>query len=234
MAVLKIFYNHKLINKFHLKLFTKKNAPGGVFCRFFDDFLLKLNMRAFSKIAVIITIILVLLVVAGGFLYFSKNKGSQELSLQLPQQKNMKLTSSVFKNNGLIPPKYTCDGENVNPPLQISEVPEGTKSLALVIDDPDAPMETWDHWIIWNINPAISSIDENSVPPGATEGLNSAKQHSYSGPCPPSGTHHYHFKLYALDTTLNLDPASGKKELEKAIENHILDFAELIGLYQRK
>ncbi len=158
----------------------------------------------------------------------------------------MKLSSPVFENNQFIPLKYTCDGENVSPPLNIGKVPEKTKSLVLIIDDPDAPMGTWDHWIVWNINPYIHQIKENEVPEGlsvsntsqavsvAMEGLNSFKKHSYGGPCPPSGVHHYHFKLYALSKILDIDFTSKKKDVEKAMEGFILDKAELIGLYEKK
>lgn len=145
----------------------------------------------------------------------------------------MKLSSSVFENNQLIPAKYTCDGEDINPPLQISEVPEGTKSLALIIDDPDAPMGTWDHWIVWNINPSVSFIKENSVPEGGVQGMNDFGKQPYGGPCPPSGTHRYFFKLYALDKELELDSSSKKEVLERAMEGHILDKAELVGLYKK-
>jgi len=146
----------------------------------------------------------------------------------------MKLSSPAFENNQTIPSKYTCDGEDISPSLEISETPEGAKSLVLIIDDPDAPMGTWDHWIVWNITPLISSIEENSIPEGAVQGTNSFGKQPYGGPCPPSGVHHYRFKLYALDTRLELNPSSTKKDVEKAMEDHILDQAELIGLYQRQ
>ena len=145
----------------------------------------------------------------------------------------MKLSSPVFENNQSIPAKYTCDGEDINPPLQISEVPEGTKSLVLFVDDPDAPMGTWDHWIVWNINPSVSFIEENSVPEGGVQGMNDFGKQPYGGPCPPSGTHRYFFKFYALDNELELDSSSKKEALERAMEGHILDKAELIGLYKR-
>jgi hypothetical protein len=185
---------------------------------------------------IIISIILALLIIGGIFIFYKLQKRSAQppISLTQIQQKNMKLTSPVFENNGAIPQKYTCDGENINPPLKISEVPEGAKSLALIVDDPDAPMGTWVHWLVWNIDPSASSIDENSVPAGTTEGMNSSKTNSYIGPCPPSGIHHYHFKLYALDKMIDLNNSSTKENLEKAMEGHILDWVELFGLYQRK
>ncbi|MEK7790510.1 MAG: YbhB/YbcL family Raf kinase inhibitor-like protein [Deltaproteobacteria bacterium] len=146
----------------------------------------------------------------------------------------MKLESTAFKHNDRISPKYTCDGDNVNPSLKISDIPQNAKSLALIMDDPDAPMGTWVHWTIWNIDPKISSIAENSIPSKSTEGITSFKSVGYGGPCPPSGTHRYFFKLYALDTTLSLQSSSDKKKLEDAMKNHILAETQLIGLYSRK
>lgn len=141
------------------------------------------------------------------------------------------ITSPVFENNRPIPKKYTCDGEDVNPPLNIEGIPVGTKSLVLIVDDPDAPMGTWDHWIVWNIPPK-NKIDEDSVP--GVEGVNDFRKHSYGGPCPPSGTHRYFFKVYALDVQLALDSNSRKKDVEKAMKDHILAKGELVGLYSRR
>jgi len=145
--------------------------------------------------------------------------------------KELRITSPVFENNGVIPKKYTCDGDDVNPPLNIEGIIKGTRSLVLIVDDPDAPMGTWDHWIVWNILPT-EKIEENSVP--GTEGLNDSRRHSYAGPCPPSGTHRYFFKVYALDTNLNLHPNSRKKDVEKAMEGHVLAKGEIVGLYKRR
>jgi Raf kinase inhibitor-like YbhB/YbcL family protein len=144
--------------------------------------------------------------------------------------KTLSVSSPVFENNKLIPAKYTCDGNDVNPPLTIEGTPAETKSLVLIVDDPDAPSGTWDHWVVWNI-PPINRIEENSVP--GTEGLNTYHQHSYGGPCPPWGTHRYFFKVYALDTLLDLSPNSSKKDVEKAVQGHVLAKGELIGLYRR-
>jgi len=138
--------------------------------------------------------------------------------------------SPAFENNKLIPSKYTCDGEDVSPPLTIEGIPEKTKSLALIMEDPDAPAGLFIHWLVWNI-PLTDEIQENSVP--GTEGLNTNKKNSYHGPCPPGGTHRYYFKVYALDTPLNLGALSEKKVLENAMQNHILAQGELIGLYRR-
>ncbi len=145
----------------------------------------------------------------------------------------MKIKSSSFENNQEIPAKYACDGEDVNPPLEFSEVSEQCQSIALIVDDPDAPGGTWVHWLVWNINPSSSYIEEDSVPEGSTQGVNSFGKNDYGGPCPPSGTHHYHFKAYALDQELNLDFMADKKALEEAMEGHIIGEADLIGLYQR-
>lgn len=119
----------------------------------------------------------------------------------------------------------------MNPPLNIEGTPSKTKSLVLIIDDPDAPMGTWDHWIVWNIPPK-AKIEENAVP--GIEGMNSFKRHTYGGPCPPSGTHRYFFKIYSLDTLLNLPQNSRKKDVETAIKDHTLAKGELIGLYTRR
>ena len=146
----------------------------------------------------------------------------------------MKLESPVFPNNDKIPSKYTCDGMNVNPPLKISEVPAAAKSLVLILDDPDAPSGDFVHWTVWNIAPATVEIQEDSVPAGAVQGSTDFGSSGYGGPCPPSGAHHYQFKLYALDTVLNIPQSSKKKDIEQAINAHVLDQALLVGLYQRK
>jgi len=145
--------------------------------------------------------------------------------------KKLSVTSPAFENNQLIPAKYTCDGDDINPPLTIEGIPEGTKTLALIIDDPDAPMGTWDHWIVWNIPATTSKIAENTVP--GTEGMNDFRKRSYGGPCPPYGTHRYFFKVYALDVKLDLSPTSRKSDLEKAMQGHVLAKGELVGLYRR-
>ncbi|OHA00167.1 MAG: kinase inhibitor [Candidatus Sungbacteria bacterium RIFCSPHIGHO2_02_FULL_47_11] len=150
----------------------------------------------------------------------------------------MRLESSAFKHSESIPKKFTCDlpaqaGGNVNPPLSFSQVPAETKSLALIVDDPDAPVGLWVHWILWNIPPDTKSIKEHSVPKGAMEGTTSAGKPGYRGPCPPDGEHRYFFKLYALDVELGLPPTADKDALEEAMVGHVLDKAELIGLYAR-
>ncbi len=139
--------------------------------------------------------------------------------------------SPAFENNERIPMKYTCDGADVNPPLTIEEVPEETKTLVLIVDDPDAPMGTFDHWVVWNIPAVTLRIEENTVP--GIEGLSSYRKHAYGGPCPPYGTHRYFFKVYALDTHLDLKLNSTKRDVEKAMRGHILAEGELVGLYSR-
>jgi Raf kinase inhibitor-like YbhB/YbcL family protein len=143
------------------------------------------------------------------------------------------ITSPAFQNNGNIPRQYTCDGKDINPPLMITNCPQGTKSIALICDDPDAPVGIWVHWVIWNIDPGVKEIKENAVPQGAVQGMNDFRKHAYGGPCPPSGTHRYFFKVYALDTMLGISPTSTKADLEKAMKGHILAQGQLIGLYKR-
>jgi len=157
-----------------------------------------------------------------------------EMTLNLidePQEGgSVKLTSTAFENNGYIPKKFTADGENVNPSIEISNIPEGTQSLALIVDDPDAPMGTWVHWVVFNI-PVTSRIEENSIP--GKQGVNDFGMQDYGGPSPPSGTHRYFFKIYALDTELDLPEGITKQDLEEAMQGHILSQTELIGLYSR-
>jgi len=146
----------------------------------------------------------------------------------------MKMTSPSFSDGEEMPSEFTCDSEDVNPKLNIVEVPDATKSLALIVDDPDAPGGTWVHWVVWNIEASTTKIERNSVPQGAIQGLNDSKINKWSGPCPPSGAHRYYFKLYALDQAPTLSSNSSKKDLEKAMEGHILDQATLMGTYSRK
>jgi Raf kinase inhibitor-like YbhB/YbcL family protein len=145
--------------------------------------------------------------------------------------KELVVRSPSFQANTLIPKKYSCDGEGVNPPLTIEGVPKESKSLVLVVDDPDASGGTFDHWVVWDIPPSTTKIAEHSIP--GTEGLNSARQKGFMSPCPPSGTHRYFFKVYALDVELKLDAKTTKRDLERALQNHILSRGELIGLYHR-
>ena len=138
---------------------------------------------------------------------------------------------SAFKENEFIPGRYTCDGTNVNPALDIDNIPEEAKSLAVIVDDPDASVGIWVHWIIWNI-PVTHHLKENYS--RGIQGTNDFGNTIYGGPCPPNGTHRYFFKVYALDGNLELSPDARKADLEKAMSGHIIGFGELIGLYKKK
>ncbi len=152
----------------------------------------------------------------------------------------MQITSSTFENNQPIPSKYTCDGDNVNPPLKFSDIPKEAQSLVLLMDDPDVPKNlkpdgVFDHWVIYNIDPTVTDIDENTIAPPGAVGLNSANKHAYAGACPPDREHRYFFKLFALDTMIEFpDPNEvTKQSVIDAMDGHIIDKAELIGLYNR-
>ena len=147
----------------------------------------------------------------------------------------MQITSPAFVREQVIPRKYSCQGEDINPPLEIKDLPEGTESLALILDDPDVPEyvrkdRMWVHWVVYNIDPKITKIEESSQPFG-TVGKNTGGQESYMGPCPPDREHRYFFKLYALDTRLDLGPGATKEELLKAMDGHILAESQLMGTY---
>ena len=143
------------------------------------------------------------------------------------------IIQSVFKNNEKIPVKYTADGENINPSINILDSPKNTKSFVLFIEDPDAPAGTWIHWVVFDIPVNIRRIEENSVPFGAKLGKNSMKMLDYHGPAPPSGVHRYFFKFYALDNVLDLNEGASKPEIENAMSGHILEKTELMGVYGR-
>ncbi len=150
----------------------------------------------------------------------------------------IKVRSKAFTEGGMIPKRYTCDGEDISPPLEWEGIPEGTKSIALISDDPDAPMGTWVHWVMFNIPPDSRGLEEG-VPPvrvlrnGARQGINDFRRIGYGGPCPPRGTHRYYFKVYALDKVLDLEPGITKARLLRAMEGHIIDKGELMGRYGR-
>lgn len=148
------------------------------------------------------------------------------------------ITSTAFTEGSMIPQDYTCDGEDISPPLAWSGVPDGTKSLALICDDPDAPMGTWVHWVLFNIPAHIMELPTNISPEkiiqnGAKHGINDFRKFGYGGPCPPGGTHRYYFKLYALDTEINVETGITKAQLLKAMEGHILAEGQLMGRYSR-
>ncbi len=142
----------------------------------------------------------------------------------------LSIKSPAFGHNDFIPSKYSCDGDNINPEIHIGNLPEDTESLVLIMDDPDAPHGTYDHWLMWNI-PPTDKISENSTP--GVEGNNSAMRTKYTGPCPPGGLHHYHFKIFALDSKLNLRRGSNKDSLISAMDGHIKAYGKLIGLYRK-
>lgn len=147
----------------------------------------------------------------------------------------MRISSPSFQHSKRIPSQYTCDGANAIPPLQFSEVPKGTKSLALIVDDPDAPIEgSFTHWTVWNISPETTEIEEGVAPPEGVQVKNDFGNLGYGGPCPPSGEHRYMFKLYALDKELDLEEEAGKSEVEEAMEGSILESSTLMGLYSRE
>lgn len=144
----------------------------------------------------------------------------------------MKITSSAFQHGKPIPIKYTCSGNDLSPPLAFSDIPDGTKSLALIMDDPDAPMGTFVHWVAWNIDANARELAEGASAPH--QGKNGYSVNHYKGPCPPPGNpHRYFFKLYALDISLKLPDGAQKSQLEKAMEGHIIGKAELVGTFQR-
>ncbi len=164
-------------------------------------------------------------VVLAQFISFkSKFRGERMVELNL--------SSPSFENNKPIPDKYTCKGEDISPELNISGIPGNTKSLVLIVDDPDAPVGTWVHWVVWNI-PLTNRIEEGTVPTGSMQGVNDFNKKDYGGPCPPSGTHRYFFKLYVLDITLELPDNSGKADVENAIQGHVITQTQLIGLYSK-
>ncbi len=150
----------------------------------------------------------------------------------------MQISSSAFSHEQKIPTRFTCDGQDISPPLSWQQVPSETKSLVLICDDPDAPMGTWVHWVFYDIPPGVSQLPENIEPAqhpavGGTQGTSDFGRIGYGGPCPPSGTHRYFFKLYALDTVLDLPPGQTKKQVLAAMQGHVLAEATLMGKYSR-
>lgn len=186
-------------------------------------------MKSLFIIVVIIAVFVI------GFFLINKNKASApEMMPDTKIMQTLKITSSAFETGGIIPPKYTCDGININPPLIIEGIPKEAKTLVLIMDDPDAPMGVWDHWIKWNI-PVVGetmSFEEEKEPSGIS-GKNSSGGLSYQGPCPPDKEHRYFFKIYALDSELDLPGGANKQEVERAMENYVIASGELMGKYDR-
>lgn len=146
------------------------------------------------------------------------------------QTNGLEVRSVAFSHNGHIPPLYTCEGEDINPPLEVSNIPEQTKTLALIMEDPDAPNGTFDHWLVWDIAPNEAIAERSNL---GISGTNSFGKTGYGGPCPPSGTHRYFFRFYALDTKLNLPAGSDKRTLQQAMEGHVLAEGALMGNYKK-
>lgn len=146
----------------------------------------------------------------------------------------MKIESPEFGNESIMPPKFTCDGEDLAPPLRLSGIPKEAKTVALVVEDPDAPSGKWIHWTVWDMTAAPTLTVEGDLPAGAKEGVTSYGKTGYGGPCPPSGTHRYFFKAFALDCELDLPTETMADGLMAAMEGHVLDKAQLIGLYRRQ
>ena len=182
----------------------------------------------FRKIA-ILTITLLL---------FHSGQGRGQTQSKISGVKKMEIKSTVFKEGEMIPKKYTCDGPDISPPLSWTGVPDTAKTLALVCDDPDAPMGTWVHWVLFNLPADEKALPEKvaadkTLKNGAKQGKNDFRKIGYGGPCPPGGTHRYFFKLYALDTALHLEAGATKAELVKAMKGHILSEEQLMGRYKR-
>jgi Raf kinase inhibitor-like YbhB/YbcL family protein len=147
---------------------------------------------------------------------------------------SISISSPAFQAGGDIPAKFTCNGTNISPELQISGVPNEAKSLALIVDDPDAPRGLFTHWIVGNIDPKTTRVGENSAPAGAVQGTSDFGKRNYGGPCPPSGTHRYFFKIFALDTKLELKASARRAELDAAMRGHVLAQGELMARYSHK
>ncbi len=171
-----------------------------------------------------------------------KEKGSEAADTSPPPEKmsvTITVTSPAFEEGGMIPPEYTCDGADISPPLTFGNIPEDAQSLALIVDDPDAPTGTWVHWVLYNV-PAITPGLPPDVPPdetlafGARQGMTNFGSTGYGGPCPPDGTHRYFFKVYALDSELGFPDPPTKANLEEAMAGHILAEGQLMGKYTRQ
>lgn len=187
-------------------------------------------------------VVLVLIVIAVAFLadrLFLRQRGAVynppiTRGIKSATTTTMILTSSAFEDNTSIPAKFTCDGWDVNPELHIQYVPDGTKSLALLVEDPDSPQPNFLHWLVWNINPKTEFIKEESKPPFSGEAINGFGNPGYGGPCPHQGEHHYVFRLFALDTMLPQGQSFTREEFLKAISSHVLEESRIVGLYKRK
>lgn len=184
------------------------------------------------KPAIIIVLIAFIGIGVGGYFYW-QSQSQKPAVITEKKFEIMNVTSPEFATNQKIPTKYTCNGENLSPPLRITDTPEEAQSLALIVEDPDAPIGSWLHWTVWNIEPKTNVIAEGEVPAGSVEGLTSFGTIGYGGPCPPSGEHRYVFKIFALDERLDLQAGATRAELESAMDGHIIARGELVGLYSK-
>ncbi|MCX9075636.1 MAG: YbhB/YbcL family Raf kinase inhibitor-like protein [Candidatus Methanoperedens sp.] len=165
-------------------------------------------------------------------------KDNKENLEEVNKMQSIIVSTEAFKEGGNIPVEYTCDGSDVSPALSWSGIPEGTKSIALIMDDPDAPAGTWVHWVLFNIPPGTQKLPgavpgNETLSDGSRHGMTDFGRVGYGGPCPPSGTHRYYFRIYALDTKLDLPPGTGRKQVDGAMKGHILAKGELMGRYRR-
>jgi Raf kinase inhibitor-like YbhB/YbcL family protein len=195
--------------------------------------LVKINLLAVKRI--ILLLILILLAAAGFYYYYINNPYFQGKNVnQENKVSDMIIKSSAFKENALIPAKYTCDGQGINPPLEINNVPYGTKSLALIVEDPDSPMGNFTHWVMFNINPYTKEIPENFNSSNVTFGKNDFGNIGFGGPCPGTGTHRYKFELFALNNILLLQRGATKAEVLNNIQGLIIEKAETTGTYKKQ
>jgi len=185
------------------------------------------NLGIIAEVKYGILFFLLIVVFISGFYIWSTKE------TQFKKIGTMEISSLAFKVGEKIPDAYTCDGRNISPPLSIRDIPAETRSLAIIVDDPDAPSGDWVHWTAWNISPETKEIIEGATPKGASEGATDFGKPGYGGPCPHSGMHRYFFKLYALDAELNLASNAAKKDIEGAMEGHIVAQTSLMGRYQR-
>lgn len=189
-------------------------------------------MKRFGLFAIIVLVG----AIVGSLVLLPKKEVEKEEMQPRPEEttrETLKVSSPAFTEDGIIPAKYTCDGEDINPPLVIDGVETGSKSLVLIVDDPDAPAGTWTHWLVWNIDPGMTEILEDDVPEGAVVGKSDFGKAKYGGPCPPSGTHRYFFKVFALDILIDLPEGAIRRELEKAMKDHILAQGHVMAKYSK-
>lgn len=186
--------------------------------------------------ALLVMLIILIIILSIGAIIKSEIQNiikSRETKVSLAEQGGKMKLTTVFAHNENIPSEYTCDGQDLAPLLTVSQVPANTKSLVLIVDDPDAPIKTWVHWLVYNLPADTRTIDAKNLPPEAKQGMTDFGRIGWGGPCPPSGTHRYFFKLYAIDTIIDMPAGIDKVQLENAISNHTIEKTELVGLYQR-